>query len=198
MTQEQKLSTTEKATLINNNDLALNRMAELLVSEPELVHYVTKKDQHDNYDKNLDYHDFESLARAVKLLTLDQQADLISELMSNERIDIPDGVTIDYRETKFILRYRNFRSTIFDNALGYLPIITVSFNLFGANDEHLKTILAYLNKHLPSDIWHCWTLNEYAISKETPRTMVWFLDSTRLEVDLATARKFEISQQGSK
>lgn len=198
MTQEQKLSTTEKATLINNNDLALNRMAELLVSEPELVHYVTKKDQHDNYDKNLDYHDFESLARAVKLLTLDQQADLISELMSNERIDIPDGVTLDYRETKFILRYRNFRSTIFDNALGYLPIMTVSFNLFGANDEHLKTILAYLNKHLPSDIWHCWTLNEYAISKETPRTMVWFLDSTRLEVDLATARKFEISQQGSK
>lgn len=198
MTQEQKLSTTEKATLINNNALALHRMAELLVSEPELVHYVTKKDRHDNYDKNLDYHDFASLTRAVKLLNLDQQADLISELMSNERIDIPDGVNIDYRETKFILRYRNYRSTIFDNTLGYLPAMTVSFNLFGANDEHLKTILAFLNKHLPSDIWHCWTLDEYAISKETPRTMVWFLDSTRLEVDLATARKFEISQQGSK
>lgn len=198
MTQTEELTTTEKDQLINNNALALHRMAELLVSEPELVHYVTKKDRHDNYDKNLDYHDFASLTRAVKLLNLDQQADLISELMSNERIDIPDGVNIDYRETKFILRYRNFRSTIFDNALGYLPIMTVSFNLFGANDEHLKTILAYLNKHLPSDIWHCWTLDEYAISKETPKTMVWFLDSNRLEVDLATARKFEINHQGSK
>lgn len=198
MTQTEGLTTTEKAALINNNDLALNRMAELLVSEPELVHYVTKKDAQDHYNKDLDYHDFESLARAVRLLTLDQQADLISELMSNEHIDIPDGVTIDYRETKFILRYRNFRSTIFDNALGYLPIMTVSFNLFGDNDWHLKTILAYLNKHLPSDIWHCWTLDEYAISKEAPTTMVWFLDSTRLEVDLATARKFEINHQGSK
>lgn len=198
MTQTEELTTTEKDQLINNNALALHRMAELLVSEPELVHYVTKKDQHDNYDKNLDYHDFESLARAVKLLNLDQQADLISELMSNERIDIPDGVNIDYRETKFILRYRNYRSTIFDNTLGYLPAMTVSFNLFGANDEHLKTILAFLNKHLPSDIWHCWTLDEYAISKETPKTMVWFLDSNRLEVDLETARKFEINHQGSK
>lgn len=198
MIQTEELTTTEKDQLINNNALALHRMAELLVSEPELVHYVTKKDRHDNYDKNLDYHDFASLTRAVKLLNLDQQADLISELMSNEHIDIPDGVTLDYRETKFILRYRNYRSTIFDNALGYLPIMTVSFNLFGANDEHLKTILAYLNKHLPSDIWHCWTLDEYAISKETPKTMVWFLDSNRLEVDLETARKFEINHQGSK
>lgn len=198
MTQTEELTTTEKDQLINNNALALHRMAELLVSEPELVHYVTKKDRHDNYDKNLDYHDFASLTRAVKLLNLDQQADLISELMSNERIDIPDGVNIDYRETKFILRYRNYRSTIFDNTLGYLPAMTVSFNLFGANDEHLKTILAFLNKHLPSDIWHCWTLDEYAISKETPKTMVWFLDSNRLEVDLETARKFEINHQGSK
>lgn len=198
MNQEQKLSTTAKATLINNNDLALNRLAELLVSEPELVHHVTKNDQHDNYNQDLDYHDFESLTRAVKLLTLEQQADLISELMSNERIDLPDGVKIDYRQTKFILRYRNFRSMIFDNTLGYLPAMTVSFNLFGAHDWHLKTILAYLNQHLPSDIWHCWTLNEYAISKEAPTTMVWFLDSTRLEVDLATARKFEIGQQGAK
>lgn len=198
MTQTEELTTTEKDQLINNNALALHRMAELLVSEPELVHYVTKKDRHDNYDKDLDYHDFASLTRAVKLLNLDQQADLISELMSNERIDIPDGVNIDYRETKFILRYRNYRSTIFDNTLGYLPAMTVSFNLFGANDEHLKTILAFLNKHLPSDIWHCWTLDEYAISKETPKTMVWFLDSSRLEVDLETARKFEINHQGSK
>lgn len=198
MNQEKVLTTAAKATLINNNDLALNRLAELLVSEPELVHYVTKKEQQGNYNHDLDDHDFESLARAVRLLTLDQQADLISELMSNEHIDLPDGVKIDYRQTKFILRYRNYHSMIFDNTLGYLPAMTVSFNLFGAHDWHLKTILAYLNQHLPSDIWHCWTLNEYAISKEAPTTMVWFLDSTRLEVDLATARKFEIGQQGAK
>lgn len=198
MNQEKVLTAAEKAALINNNDLALNRMAELLVSEPELVHYVTKKEQQDNYNHDLDNHDFESLTRAVRLLTLDQQAELIEQMMANERSTTANGVKIDYRETKFILCCRNYRSTIFDNTLGHLPAMTVSFNLFGANDWHLKTILAYLNQHLPSDIWHCWTLNEYAISKEAPTTMVWFLDSTRLEVDLATARKFEIGQQGAK
>ena len=39
MNQEKVLTTAEKAALINNNDLALNRLAELLVSEPKSVHY---------------------------------------------------------------------------------------------------------------------------------------------------------------
>ena len=119
-------------------------------------------------------------------------------MMANEHSTTINGVKIDYRETKFILRYRNYRSTIFDNTLGYLPAMTVSFNLFGAHDWHLKTVLTYLNQHLPSDIWHCWTLAEYANSKEAPTTIVWFLDNVRLEVDLATARKFEIGQHGAK
>lgn len=198
MNQEKVLTTAAKATLINNNNLALNRLAELLVSEPKSVHYLTRNNPRDNYNNDLDDCDFASLAQAVRLLTLEQQAELIEQMMANERSTTANGVKIDYREAKFILRYRNFRSTIFDNTLGYLPAMTVSFNLFGAHDWHLKTILAYLNQHLPSDIWHCWTLNEYANSKQGPSIIVWFLDNVRLEVDLATARKFEIGQQGAK